>query len=66
MSADFCLWDHGTICLLSPLSEAAQGWIDEFIPEDSLMFGNAIVIEPRYAPEIVHGIVSDGLTVTFK
>jgi hypothetical protein len=32
-------------------------------PEDRMRFGTAVVVEPRYIGPILHGIVSDGLTL---
>jgi len=62
--ADFRLTNHGTISLLAPLTAAAEAWIDEHLPEDAQMLGNAIAIEPRYVGDIVAGILTEGLSFT--
>lgn len=62
--SDFLFADHGSVTILTPLTEAAQEWADNNLPDDALTFGRGIVIEPRYAGPILEGIVEDGLTVT--
>jgi hypothetical protein len=60
---DFLFTNHGSVCLLQPLSEAAGEWVDEHLPEDKQMFGSAVVVEPRYVGPIIDGIINDGLEV---
>jgi hypothetical protein len=60
---DFTFANHGSITILTPISEAAQAWVDEHIPEDAMRWGGGIVIEPRYAEAILRGITEDGLFV---
>ena len=61
---DFDVSNHGSICLLTPLTEAAQAWVAKHIPEDALRWGQcSIVIEPRYVEDILDGIVNDGLNL---
>ena len=55
--------NHGSIILLRPESELGNDWVSEHIPEDAMMFGGAIVIEPRYADAIFAGATDDGLNV---
>jgi hypothetical protein len=62
-TADFLVENHGSICLLQPLSPAARRWIHQHISPDHQVFGTAVVIEPRYLEPIFHGIVEDGLVV---
>jgi hypothetical protein len=54
---------HGSIDLLTPLTPEAQAWMKDNIPDDALWFGGALAVEPRYAPDIVQGMIDDGLTV---
>lgn len=61
---DFTFNDHGSVAILTPLTEAAQDWVAAHIPDDALTFGRGIVIEPRYWPDIIWGINDDGLTVS--
>jgi hypothetical protein len=60
---DFTLENHGSVCLLRPLTAIAKTWAAEYLPDDAQTFGTAIVIEPRYVADIVAGILNDGLTV---
>jgi hypothetical protein len=62
--SDFNFSDHGTICLLSPLSRAARRWVHRHLPNDAQVYGGAIAISHRYADEIVSGIINDGLEIT--
>jgi hypothetical protein len=61
---DFYFANHGSITVLTPLTEAAQVWVFEHLPDDARMLGNGIVIEPRYAGPILEGLTEDGLTVS--
>jgi hypothetical protein len=54
---------HGSIDLLTPLTPEAQAWVKENIPDDAQWFGGALAVEPRYAPDIVQGMIDDGLAV---
>jgi hypothetical protein len=63
-TSDFVCENHGSIFLLRPITSAAFEWIEEHLPADRLMFGNAVVIEPRYVWAILVGLQDDGLVVT--
>ena len=60
---DVAFEDHGSIWLARPYTPAADDWIAEHIPGDAQFLGGALVIEPRYVPDIVQGMQGDGLTV---
>ncbi len=60
---DFMFANHGSVCLLTAVSEAARDWRDEHLPTDAQTFGGGIAIEPRYAGTILEGIINDGLTI---
>ncbi len=60
---DVDLARHGSIDLLTPLTPQAQTWMDENISNDAQWFGSALAVEPRYAPDIVQGMIDDGLAV---
>lgn len=61
--ADFTLNDHGSIFILTPLSETANSWCDEYLPDDAQRWGAGYVVEPRYIEPIVSGIVADGMSI---
>jgi hypothetical protein len=61
--ADFFIRHEGTISLLFPESEAARDWVEAHLPDDALTWASAVCIEHRYVPDILAGIVTDGLTI---
>lgn len=61
---DFTFAEHGNITILRPRTKAANAWVDEHIPDDALWFGAGVVIESRYADDILAGIQNDGLQVS--
>jgi hypothetical protein len=64
---DFRIRDEGTVALLIPQNEEAEGWVEEFVQvEDWQRYGGAIAVEPRCVPGLVDGIVGTGLTVRFQ
>ena len=63
MAKDVQLEFHGTINLLRPLTPEARSWIAENIPDEAQWFGEALAVEPRYCPDIVAGMIDDGLAV---
>jgi len=63
-SPDLLIENHGSIFLLRPASPVGQAWLQEnAISEDTQLFGNAVVCEPRYVAEIVFGARGEGLVV---
>lgn len=60
---DIITHNHGSIMLFQPLTEAATEWIDTHIGTDAQYFGTALVVEPRYAEDIVMGMEADGLVI---
>ena len=51
------------VCLLTPVSEAANDWVAEYLPDDVTWFNQSVAIEARYAGDILEGIQRDDLTV---
>jgi hypothetical protein len=62
-SADFTLTDGGSVCLLTPTTREARGWLDENIGEDAMYLGQGLAIERRYVQQILDGIQADGFEV---
>jgi hypothetical protein len=61
---DFDFNDHGSICLLTPLTPKASCWVEDHLDPDGMTWGQcSVVIEPRYVQDILDGIADDGLTV---
>jgi len=62
--ADILVEAHGSIILLRPASPIGQTWLQEnVIGEETQLFGNAVVCEPRYIGDIVFGARGQGLVV---
>lgn len=62
MDFDFSVADHGSVVILSALSDAAQQWVAEHLADDALTWGpNGTVIEPRYVSDIVTAMIHGGL-----
>ena len=62
-AVDFRCENHGSVILLSPVTQSAQSWIEENLPSDAQWFGHRVVVEPRYIWAILEGIQNDGLVV---
>lgn len=60
---DIRFTDHGSIWLLTPITQEAQDWCADHIPDDAQRWGGAVVVEPRYVEPIVVGAIGDGLAV---
>lgn len=61
---DLTVDNHGSIFILTPVSDAGREWIGEHIPDDAMTWGpEGIVVEHRYIGDIVAGAQADGLEV---
>lgn len=61
---DFSFSNYGSLCILTPLSDAGSAWADlHLIGDDTLTWAGGVVIEPRYVEPIVSAIVEEGLLV---
>jgi hypothetical protein len=62
---DFEVQNHGTICLLCPLTDSAIAWVEEHIGQDNGFqpYWPTVVVEHRYIADLVAGIQRDGLAV---
>jgi hypothetical protein len=60
---DFRFADHGSVTLLTPVTDAALDWVEENLSIERQNWGPAIMIEPRFAGDILNGLQGDGLTV---
>jgi hypothetical protein len=61
---DFRFTDHGSICILTPVSPSAIDWVNDHISDERPEYAGGIVIEPRYASDIIDGIIADYLTIS--
>lgn len=60
---DVSIQNEGSIVLLRPLSDIATSWFKAYVPEDSMWFGGALVVEPRYVQGLLDGMLADGLQI---
>jgi len=60
---DLIVRDEGTLFLFCPLTPRAKAWIDQHVQEDSTWYGDALVVEHRYAFALAFGIKEAGLTI---
>jgi hypothetical protein len=59
---DIDLTLHGNIALITPLTDVARTWVSEHLEhEESLWWGPAVVVEPRYLGSILVGMANEGL-----
>ncbi len=59
---DIKIRNEGTLVLLQPLTDAASSWIDANIT-DAQFYCNALVVESRYAREIIEAMQRYGLLI---
>jgi len=64
MNPDISIENHGSIFLFRINSPAAQAWISENVQDDAQFFGDALVVEWRYAQNLAAGMQADGLVLS--
>jgi hypothetical protein len=63
-SPDVTLVFHGSIALITPLTEPATIWVRQHLEhEESLYWCGALVVESRYLGPIVADKADDGLVI---
>ena len=60
---DVLIENHFTLILFRLLTPAANQWVEDNVSEDAQFFGGALVVEPRYARDLIDGLIADGLAV---
>jgi hypothetical protein len=60
---DVLVRDAGTLFLFCPLTPRAKAWIAEYVQPDAQWFGNALVVEHRYALPLAEGMIDEGLVL---
>jgi hypothetical protein len=61
---DFTLYNHGSICVLTPETAAGKRWVHRNVQTAQIWGNEGYVIEPRYVGPILEGIGAAGLTVS--
>jgi len=60
---DLLVRNEGTLFLFCPLTAGAKSWIDAHLQPDAQWFGNALVVEHRFAWGLAMGIKDAGLVL---
>ncbi len=55
--------NEGSIFLFHLLTPEAEEWVDEHVPEPMTFFGDALVVEHRFALDLAEGMMSGDLEV---
>lgn len=63
---DFRFANHGSIAILTPLTEVADEWVAEHLPDDAMRWAGGVAIEPRYVEPILEGLQGDGLAISIR
>lgn len=64
LDSDFAIENHGSIMLLRPITAIAEEWIEEHVGNDeTLTWGDATVVEPRYIGPIIEAMLSEGFVL---
>ncbi len=59
--ADISVENHGSLFLFRPHTDEGREWLEE--NTDGQWFGEALVVEHRYAEGLAQGMLDDGLRV---
>lgn len=64
MEPDVQVINNLSVVIIDPVSDEAKEWCAEHLPEDAMRWGVCgYVVEPRYANDILDGMMADGLLV---
>ena len=63
LTPDVLVRDAGTLFLFCPMTPRAKAWIAEYVQPDAQWFGNALVVEHRYALPLAEGMIDEGLVL---
>ena len=60
---DVLVRNEGSVFLFCPLTFQSKEWIDEHVQPDPMWFGNALVVEHRFAWGLAQGMKDAGLVL---
>lgn len=60
---DVRVFDHGSLIGIMPLTDLARAWIDENVDPDAPYLGRQMMVERRYAPDIIDALSGEGFEV---
>ena len=58
---DVVVHDHGSICLVEPLTDEARLWLNDHLHPGAAWWGPSVVVEPRYVMPLLQGMDRAGL-----
>jgi hypothetical protein len=61
--ADVHVVNHHSIVLFHLTTPEASAWVEENVAGEAQFFGMALVVEPRYVADLIHGMHEAGLEV---
>ena len=65
IKSDITVDNQGSILIFTPTSAEGRQWMKKNLQvEDWQKRNGSVVVEHRYAPDIIHGAKADGLMVT--
>ena len=62
--SDIWILPQGTLTLVRPITQRASEWINQHLQDHSQWFGPALLIEHHFVPQLLTGMIADGLQVT--
>ena len=60
---DFYCENNGVVFLLRPITESAQSWVKQNLPEDTQWFGDNVIVDVSRIWAILTSIQESGLVV---
>jgi len=60
----FTVEDHGSLMLVRPLTKDVDEWLHEHVDPEAQWFGKALVVEPRYLPNLLNGMIDEGFVIS--
>lgn len=57
---EFTIADHGSIVLVTPITDECRIFLEDHTGEEAQWFGPALAVEPRYVGPLVEGLIEWG------
>ena len=62
--ADFAVQNEGSIVLVRPLNESAREHVEGNVQADAQWFGGALVVEHRFAADLLQALYNEGFVLS--
>ena len=56
--SDLRIENHGSICIVQPLTGGAKRWLEDNTSEETQWWGGGLCVEPRYLEPLIQGYLS--------